>query len=260
MLSLQGSSHLSCRLLQRLVIVAFVLLSIMPLNMGLGVADTAKRSRGSESGASSSNRALEEEVKMLKEQVKLLTKASLSAHQAIRLLKAILIGTLRMASGSQISQVAEENRKAYDQAAKSYKGDQEALEEGLGLPAPHLFVRFLETALEISEGEPSLAEHHATMQKMMDHIAAMDLKPRLVLLAEAVKLLKVKSAFDKKFCKLEFSIVKGSDCENVFQSMLVVMELASNRTLAKSFKMHLGQAPRGELERAMQRYLETSAE
>ena len=114
--------------------------------------------------------------------------------------------------------------------------------------------------MELCEEEPTLSDHEEVMQKSLDHLSGMKLKDRLLYLAQSVKPLKVKSAFDEKFCKLEFHLVKGTQCEMTLNSILVLVEVASNRATPKSNKMHMGQAPNSDFEKVMQRYLETATE
>ena len=222
------------------------------MDMGLGQVETGCKRRATET-VRSSNLA-EEEIKNLKEQVKLLTKASLSTLQAVRLLKSITMGAAKFAASTNFAEVAELNKKQYLAAAKKLKADE--VETQIGVPSAHLFICLLEEALKMSEEDKALLEQLTALKKYHEQVAQMDLKDRLLLLGKEVKHLKVAPAYHKTVRKLEWSIEKGTPSDEAFQSILKAIETASNRATAHSFKIHVGQAPKGELERLLQAQLE----
>ena len=222
------------------------------MDMGLGQPEAGFKRRATENARNSS--LSEEEIKNLKEQVKLLTKASLSTLQAVRLLKSITMGSAKFAASTNFADAAELNKKQYLAAAKKLKAEE--VETQIGVPSVHLFICLLEEAVKVAKEDKALLDQHNALTTYHAQVAQMELKDRLLLLGKEVKHLKVAPAFHKVVRKLEWSIEKGTPADEAFQNILKVIEVASNRAAAHSFKIHIGQAPKGELERLLQAQLE----
>jgi len=84
----------------------------------------------------------------------------------------------------------------------------------------------------------------------MEEYGKLELEPRQVALATQVKHIQMQRAFDKKYAKIEFAFQIQSQAEEGWIAIHAAL------ALERFYVLHAGKAPKGELERLMQSYLE----
>jgi len=219
----------------------------MVLNLGLGAIDSQsanapRKSRKKDTTASDEER--------FKELLALMCKLCLSNSQQVRTLKAC---TMRVFIVETKCNFYTEGRKEIDrylQAAPEYS-TQEDKEANIGLIHHQLWNAFLALAEKGHSEQPESHAGKTMLSKYIAEVNGMDKALRMSMMAKEVRHIKFAKAFDKANKKLEIMILPGSKSETVFEeSVLPVMKLE------KGFKEKHGVAPKGNLERRLQSWLE----
>ena len=190
-----------------------------------------------------------EKIKRLESLMLLVVKLSLSSAQAVRVLKSCTIDVYRLSSAECFVVKAMAALDQFISTSKSYEDKALQMEE-IGLPHHHIFNSLMGTALEVFENqlkEPEAPEIKAYIGAM----GKMDRKDMWNMWQSQVRHCKIVKAFDKKFKKLEVHIVQGTEALKLWNLVVQAMSIKD-----KSFKILAGIAPRGDLERKLQDYLE----
>ncbi len=116
----------------------------------------------------------------------------------------------------------------------------------------HVFNAFLRTACETKE--ENVAEHVAAIQTYVKTYEQLSPQEAFAKLATEVKHFKVRKAYKKVHKKVESAFTPPSAAESIFVSHLVpILRKDPN------YRAMVGIAPRGNLERMLQSFLETGA-
>jgi hypothetical protein len=197
------------------------------------------------------NQQTEVDVVALQESVVLVAKLCLSNKQAIRKLSAISMTQFSICADSQFVKVAKVAMDKFMQMAEKMKGgNPEDRDSQLGIPSIHIMDAVLSWALQV----------HVTANQA-DQVA------RIKDFQEAVN----KSTCPKTtmgVCVPHFMVVKPHDKRlrrveiGMDQEMLALFRVTVMPVLAKekSYRALLGSAPRGQLERQIQGFLDDAKE
>ena len=123
--------------------------------------------------------------------------------------------------------------------------------EEVGLPHHHIFNSLMGSALEVfvSQSKEDKAEE---IKAYMEVMGKMDRKDMWNMWQSQVRHCKIVEACDKKTKKLEVHIIQGTEAHKLCNLVVLAMSIED-----KSFKVLAGIAPRGDLERKLQDFLES---
>lgn len=232
-------------------LILFPLGPFVSMDLGLATAGSAQESKAKKPKQDRDQKVLD---KRMEELLKLIAKSCLNAQQQVRLLKSICLEAMKMPSTSQFIGSSKEAIKSFLDAAKEISDPDERYAK-LGSIHHHSFNSSLALALSLSEKvtDDQIVKARGHVVQFMEDCKTRSASQNLEIMRKECKYFRYQKTFRKEVMRLEWSMVPGTQ---TFQINEFIVLMIKHTHTSQAIPLG-GIAPRGQLERQLQKFIET---
>jgi len=222
------------------------------MNLGLKAASEAAEPGSKRARKDPDQRDMD---KRMKELLKLLAKSCLNASQQVRVLKSVCLEAMKVPSQpNKFLGASKDAIQSFLAAAKEI-ADPEVRFKKLGAIHHHAWNASLEVAMDLSVKitDPQIVEMRKGASQFLEEASKRTPEQNLAKMIKECKYYRFQKTYKKETVRLEWSMLPGSETYDVNSFIIEVIKNVHGEAAVPLG----GVAPKGQMERQLQKFLET---